>query len=140
MAMTLDAIDPTSCPTGPPSAVDITLTGSGFTTTSVIRFGSVLEQDWTDQGKAYVSDTELTLEITAGLFPDPDANVPVSVYDPDTQEETPALTFAFVGDPVPPDPGPGPDPEPGPPDEVTIDDHLAMHGAGILAGKAVGWP
>jgi hypothetical protein len=85
----LDSITPTSLPVGPPEDTVLHCHGSGFVEASQIRFGEELER--TD----FVDETEVTTVITAGLFPSPDANVPVTVYTEDVGESD-AQTFVFA--------------------------------------------
>src|SRR5882672_12290186 len=89
MPAVVATIDPVALPVGPPADVRLHVFGTGFETTSQIRFGTVLER--TDYHRA----TELSTIISQGIFPSPDANVNVSVYNADGTESN-AVMFAFV--------------------------------------------
>ncbi len=73
-AVKLAAIDPTSAEAGATSAVSLDVTGSGFTTTSKVRFNGG------DVKTAFVSATELTATVPTTMLKIP-GSVSVTVHD-----------------------------------------------------------
>ena len=98
MPAQLASIEPTALPVGPPVDTVLRAYGTNFEATSQIRFAGNLER--TD----YLGPTELSTIITAGLFPNPDPAIAVSVYNPSDASDSNVVTFAFVAIPTfPPD-------------------------------------
>jgi hypothetical protein len=107
-AFTLTGIDPTESVVGPPDSVLLTITGTGFDINTRASFG-VFSPEEAEAGAGmagepkweattrYVSSTVVTLDITQGLFPNPDPDIPVSVGKPDGSTAGPA-SFAFTPD------------------------------------------
>ena len=79
---TIDSLSSAALPAGPPSNTDLHIFGSGFGRCSQIRFGSVLEEDWSHTENHFRSSHEVVLEITGGRFPGENPDVPVSVLTP----------------------------------------------------------
>ena len=107
--LTLTGILPYYMEVGAPGDANVPFTcyGTNFTPASKIRFGNVVEEN-----TIYVNDTTLTINITRSLFTNPDASIPVSIFDPNLGETNP-LSFQVV--PVgTADPGPALPPPPKP--------------------------
>ena len=79
---TVSALNPTSCPLGPPADELLTVTGTGFDADSQIGFGEDASGDPVfEPNTVVVDETTATIFVTAGLFPNPDT-VPVVVGKP----------------------------------------------------------
>ena len=91
----VNALDPVSCPLGPPNDVLLTVSGAGFVPTSQIAFGLDPQGDpQYEPNTVVVDDQTLTIFVSAGLFPSPDAAVPVCVSNfPPVGDVSNTLTF-----------------------------------------------
>jgi hypothetical protein len=117
--LALEGLDPGSYECGPPENFTLLINGTGFDINTRASFG-IFSQEEADEGLGevgapkwelgtrFVSSTQLALPISAGQFPGPDPDIPVSVGQPDGDVAGP-VSFAFTP-PAPPDPV-GPQPE-----------------------------
>ncbi len=96
--LAITALDPVSCPAGPPADVELRVTGDGFAANAQIGFGT--KPDLTpnfEPNTVHHDDGTLSIFISRGVFPNPDPAVPVVVgNDPPTGPVSAPVTFAFV--------------------------------------------
>lgn len=125
------SIAPTSMEVGSPGVPDVllTVTGTGFTPRSLIRFGAHLES------ATYVSPTTVTMEISRHLFTGANAAVPVTVYNPAPGGgESNAVNFAITD---PPPPAVPPVLTSIDPDHAAWNDPITLNGSGLANANSV---
>lgn len=93
---TITALDPISTPAGPPTDTMLTVEGTDFTDGIQIAFGTTGGAPTWEAQTVFVDSTHVTLDITAGSFPNADPAVPVQVGYPPNGPFSNVVNFAFT--------------------------------------------
>lgn len=91
----ITALDPPSMPAGPPADTVLTVEGTDFTDGIQIAFGAIGGTPTWEAQAVFVDSTHVTLDITAGSFPNADPAVPVQVGYPPGGPFSNVVNFAF---------------------------------------------